>query len=38
MFLDNENMSMRLKIVEDRLGFMENLTQLQDKRINELTK
>ncbi|CAD8073032.1 unnamed protein product [Paramecium sonneborni] len=38
MFLDNENMSIRLKIVEDRLGFIENLTQLQDKRINELTK
>ncbi|CAD8162875.1 unnamed protein product [Paramecium pentaurelia] len=38
MFLDNENISMRLKIVEDRLGFIENLTQLQDKRINELTK
>ncbi|CAD8167399.1 unnamed protein product [Paramecium octaurelia] len=38
MFLENENMSMRLKIVEDRLGFIENLTQLQDKRINELNK
>ena len=38
MFVDSENVTVRLKLIEERMGYMENLSTLQDKRINELNK